>query len=29
MRDDVKANLKRNKQQLLAFCLRHGLVLLK
>ena len=26
MRDDVKANLKRNKQQLLAFCLRHGLV---
>lgn len=26
MRDDVKVNLKRNKQQLLAFCLRHGLV---
>ena len=26
MRDDVKANLKRIKQQLLAFCLRHGWV---
>ena len=26
MRDDVKANLKRYKQQLLSFCLRHGLV---
>ena len=26
MRDDVKANLKRVKQQTLSFCLRHGLV---
>ena len=26
MRNDVKANLKRTKQQILSFCLRHGLV---
>ena len=26
MRDDIKANLKRTKQQILSFCLRHGLV---
>ena len=26
MRDDVKGNLKRTKQQLLSFCLRHGKV---
>ena len=26
MRDDMKANLKRIKQQILSFCLRHGLV---
>ena len=26
MRDDIKANLKRIKQQILSFCLRHGLV---
>ena len=26
MRDDIKANLKRTKQQIISFCLRHGLV---
>lgn len=26
MRDDIKINLKRTKQQILSFCLRHGLV---
>lgn len=26
MRDDIKVNLKRTKQQILSFCLRHGLV---
>ena len=26
MRDDIKANLKRTKQQILSFCMRHGLV---
>ena len=26
MRDDIRANLKRTKQQILSFCLRHGLV---